>query len=181
MPHEDDLRVALIERDLARRREAAAQRETAILFNVLDAMTSAPDAKAALDALMNTASRAFDDADAVLFLRQDAAGGVRVLASNNTGLRGLKWDLGPGSTFLHSPRRLSDLHQGQWGAALPDALWPLRGFLLAPVLSDGEARTALAFLSHRPAGFSADDLRLARRLARIVAQALGTARLARRN
>lgn len=181
MADDDDLRLALMERDLARRREATALRETNVLVSVLDAMTAAPDAMAALSALMPTAARAIGAADAVMFLQQDATGRIVTLAASVPSLRDLAWDLGPGNAFLREARRLVDLHSGQWGAALPAAMGPLRGFVLAPVLQHADSATALAFLSHRAGGFSADDLRLARRIARIVAQALGAARLARRN
>lgn len=181
MADDDDLRLALMERDLARRREAAALRETNVLVSVLDAMTAAPDALAALAALMPTAARALGTADAVMFLQQDATGRVVVLAASVPSLRDLAWDLGPGNNFLREPRRLVDLHSGQWGAALPPALGLLHGFVLAPVLQDVDTATALAFVSRQPGSFAPDDLRLARRIARVVAQAMGSARLARRN
>lgn len=180
-PDNDTLRATLIERDLARRHEAAARRETSILFSVLDAMTAAPDTKGALDALVATGARAIEGADAFMFLRQDAGGRIRAIAADAPALRGLKWEGAQDNTFLQTPRNIVDWHVSEWGAGLPRALCPLRGLLLAPVLGDGDSMTALAFLSHKIGTFTGEELRFAQRLARIVAQALGTARLARRN
>ncbi|MCX7300635.1 MAG: PAS domain S-box protein [Rhodobacterales bacterium] len=173
------LREALDSLDKLRTREAAALRETEVLFATLGSVTAAGSADQAVASLLAVMTTQFA-ADATLLLSHDETGqNITVGDASDGEMVGLSWP-DPG-LMLTRPRRLTDLTRCRWATGIPDCLRGYRGFALVPFIVPDEPDMALAFLSCRPAAFSAAALRIMCKAASGAAPAIHAAKMAHRN
>jgi PAS domain S-box-containing protein len=173
------LRDALDRLDKARTCEAAAQRENATLYAVLDAITGAPSAARAVTAMLTVLRTAFD-ADAMVLLRKNVSGhGHSVAASTDSLLEAMTWD--DTTIFPTRPRRIADLSRHK--ATLPDdpAFDLFVAMVLVPFFLPDEPPMVIACLSRDKGHFVTADLRLLKKVATAAAPALQGVKLARRN
>ncbi len=160
-------------------RAAALRRESECLFDAFDAMAAAADTDAALHALFDHAPRMIEGVAAVLVVGPDGGGTARVIAASQPALTGLAWaaESPPAAALL--PDAAAALPQG----IAATGVGPVGGAIQAPLRPvAGASPMTLVLLGGAGASpFDDDSLTLARRLAALAAQALGTIRLARRN
>ncbi|THH35160.1 PAS domain S-box protein [Aliishimia ponticola] len=170
------LRVALAETEAARSREAGALREQSILSQALTALSGKSGAAEAVQDLLLTLRAAFSGYDAC-FLQTDD-GVVSVATSVVEGHSGLQLPVAP--DILSRPRRLGNL-RAVANDDLPGHFGQYASIILVPLQTTEAGQDGLLLASRKAGHFSAADLRVLDRVARVAAQSLKALREARRN
>lgn len=176
MPENEALRMALIEADLLRMREAVALRDAQASFRVLDGLMTAGSMQEATDFLVSTVKEEFA-ASEVMILRA-TTDGKRLFCVAQSKHATPSSDLFPTDPdILRKPRRLLDL--ARFGPAFEIAGYA--SALIAPIWMEDSTPTGLVVLfSSRDAHKTNDLVRLSH-MARVAVQPLRALRLAQRN
>lgn len=187
MSDAEELRSALFQLEQLRAREATARRHSTVLYNVLDAMTSAQSRSAALEGLIGAVRSGLGCSVVSIAGPVNAPGSARGQAGlsalrfhlcTDPALSGLVWV--EGGWAFSEVRALVDTAKVEWPAPLPEALAPYRAILAAP-FDSGSGQMALVCLDRRGGAFTQADRSLMRRVAMIASQTLRARQQASRN
>jgi len=177
MRESEAMRAALAETEEMRARESAALKEQSVLSQALSALSGKASAAEAMQDLLDTLQSAFDIFDACYL--QATGAEVRIAASARPEHIGLQ--LPVHSSFLDRPRRMSSLHSVAPASDFPGRTSDYASTLVVPLGISDEAAGALLLGCLDTGRFSATDLRLLQRVARLAVQSFTSLREARRN
>lgn len=176
--HNETLLETLAARERLLRHERIAAKQATTLMRAMDALQDSATIEGGIDRVLAIAVDAVA-ADAGTFLRGTDADRMATLAATAPDFGLPDWPTA--ATILRVRRRVIDLHEVPWGAALPAAARRYRALLSVPLAVDGEAPMAIVLLSERPAAFTRFDSSLMQRIARLIGQAMDRLSLVQRN
>ncbi|MCF8487050.1 MAG: PAS domain S-box protein [Rhodobacteraceae bacterium] len=176
MSENEALRMALIEVDLLRNREADALRDSQASFRVLDKLIAATTVQRALDQLLALSLEEFGATKALIV--QATTDGDQICSAAQAGVApNLPEILDVHPDILHRPRRLLDV--ARLGAAIGAAKFT--SALMAPLpLGEGPPMAIVVLFSDNEPRKNTDLARLSH-MARVAVQPLRALRLAQRN
>lgn len=176
MSENEALRMALIEVDRLRMREAQALRDTRASFRVLDGLMTVRSTQEATDLLVSTVREEFAAAE-VMILRATSAG-KSLFCVAQSGQATPKADVfATDPSILLRPRRMLDV--SCFGPALDRAGYT--SALIAPLPIEDSTPTALVVLFSSQDAHKNSDLVLLSHLAQVAVQPIRSLRLAQRN
>lgn len=176
MSENEALRMALIEVDLLRKREAEALRDSQASFRVLDRLIGATTVQRALDQLLALTLEEFGAAKALIV--QTTPEGNRICSAAQAGVGpNLPEIFDAHPDLLHRPRRLLDV--SRLGNDL--GITRFTSALMAPLpLGEGPTTAIVVLFSDKVSRKNTDLARLSH-MARVAVQPLRALRLAQRN
>lgn len=169
---------ALAARERLLRQERVAAQHASTLMRVMDALHESAMLQQGIGRVLTIAKEAMG-AETAAFLRGAGAGRMATLASTAPDFGLPDW---PAATpILRTRRRVIDLQDVLWSAALPVAARRYRALLSAPLTVTGEPPMAVVLLSGAPGAFTRDAASLLDRIARLIGQAMDRLSLLQRN